>query len=125
MIVGRMPKNATRLTYELRRAGIFMVKAEAEGSDKPGAAMERLLLPAPIKPGKAWSERRGKLSVERKVKSAGAACKAASRSFGDCLVLAVVEREGKQVKRKYGETYAAGVGLVEDAQWELLDLKGL
>ena len=61
----------------------------------------------------------------RTVKSAGKACKTADRKFGDCLVLAVIEKSGKKVKRKYTETYAAGVGLVEDAHWELIDVKGL
>ena len=40
-------------------------------------------------------------------------------------MLAVVEHEGKKTKRKYSEVYAAGVGRVEDAQWELIDVKGL
>jgi hypothetical protein len=37
----------------------------------------------------------------------------------------VVQKQGKNVVRRYTETYAAGVGLVEDAQWELVDVKGL
>jgi hypothetical protein len=55
----------------------------------------------------------------------GKPCKAAGRSFADCLVLAVVQREGQSAVRRYTETYAAGVGLVQDAQWELVDVKGL
>lgn len=125
MIVNRMPKNASRLSYELRKTGIFMVSVGAEGGDKPAAKTERLLLPAPIKVGKKWTEKRGKLVLERTVKSAGKPCKAAGRAFGDCLVLAVTEKEKAKVKRKLTETYAAGVGLVEDGQWELMDLKGL
>ena len=122
MIAARKAKVPTSLSYELRPAGIYMVRAETEGQ-KP-AVMERLLLPQ-VKKGKTWTEKRGAVQLVRTVKSAGATCKAASRSFGDCLVLKVVEREGKKVRRTYGETYAAGVGLVEDAQWELIDVKGL
>jgi hypothetical protein len=122
MIAARKAKPPTSLSYELRGAGIYMVRAETEGQ-KP-AVMERLLLPQ-VKKGKTWTEKRGAVQLVRTVKSAGATCKAASRSFGDCLVLKVVEREGKKVRRTYGETYAAGVGLVEDAQWELIDVKGL
>ena len=122
MIAARKAKVPTSLSYELRLAGIYMVRAETDGQ-KP-AVMERLLLPQ-VKKGKTWTEKRGPVQLVRTVKSAGSTCKAASRSFGDCLVLKVVEREGKKVKRTYGETYAAGVGLVEDAQWELIDVKGL
>jgi hypothetical protein len=122
MIAARKAKTPASLTYELRPAGIFMVRAETEGQ-KP-AVMERLLLPA-VKKGKTWSEKRGAVQIVRTVKSAGASCKASSRSFGDCLVLKVVEKEGKKVRRTYSEIYAAGVGLVEDAQWELIDVKGL
>ena len=122
MIAARKAKAPTSLSYELRAGGIYMVRAETEGQ-KPGV-MDRLLLPQ-VKKGKSWTEKRGAVHLVRTVKSAGATCKAASRSFGDCLVLKVVEREGKKVRRTYGETYAAGVGLVEDAQWELIDVKGL
>ena len=102
MIVGRMSKNASRLSYELRKKGIFLVKVEGEGTDKPAAKMERLVLPAPIAPGKKWSERRGKTSLERTVRSAGKPCKAASRSFGDCLVIAVAEKEDALLGLKVG-----------------------
>jgi hypothetical protein len=122
MIAARKAKAPASLSYELRPAGIYMVRAETEG--QKAAVMERLLLPQ-VKKGKTWSEKRGAVLLVRTVKSAGATCKAASRSFGDCLVLKVVEREGKKVRRTYAETYAAGVGLVEDAQWELIDVKGL
>ena len=122
MISGRKAKAPASLTYELRPSGIFMIKAETEG--QKAALLDRLLLP-PVKKGKSWSEKRGKLTLVRTVKSAGAGCKAAGRSFGDCLVLKTVEKEGKKVRRTYAETYAAGVGLVEDAQWEQIDVKGL
>jgi hypothetical protein len=122
MIAARKAKTPASLSYELRPAGIYMVRAETEGQ-KP-AVMERLLLPA-VRKGRTWTEKRGAVQVVRTVKSAGNACKASSRSFGDCLVLKVVEKDGKKVKRTYREIYAAGVGLVEDAQWELIDVKGL
>ena len=122
MISGRKAKAPTALTYELRPTGIYMIKAETDGQ-KP-ALLDRLLLPL-VKKGKNWSEKRGKLVLVRTVKSAGVGCKAAGRSFGDCLVLKAVEKDGKKVKRTYAETYAAGVGLVEDAQWQLIDVKGL
>ena len=122
MISARKAKAPAALTYELRPTGIYMIKAETEGH-KP-VLLDRLLLPL-VKKGKSWSEKRGKLVLVRTVKSAGAGCKAAGRSFGDCLVLKAVEKEGKKVKRTYAEIYAAGVGLVEDAQWELIDVKGL
>jgi hypothetical protein len=122
MISGRKAKAPAALTYELRQKGIFLIRAETPGQ-KP-AELERLLLPT-VKKGKSWSEARGKLTLLRTVKSAGSSCKAASRSFGDCLVLTVVEKEGRKVRRSYAEVYAAGVGLVEDAQWELIDVKGL
>jgi hypothetical protein len=122
MIAGRKARPPTRLSYELRPSGIFMVEALTEGQ-KP-AAMERLLLP-PVRKGKSWSEKRGRSTLVRTVKSAGSSCKAAGRSFGDCLVLKVVEREGKKVRKSWDETYAGGVGLVEDAQWQLIDVEGL
>ena len=122
MISGRKARPPASLSYELRPAGIYMVGAETEGQ-KP-AVLDRLLLPL-VKKGKSWTEKRGPVALVRTVKSAGATCKASSRSFGDCLVLKVVERDGKKVKRTYSEIYAAGVGLVEDAQWELIDVKGL
>ena len=59
------------------------------------------------------------------VSLAGAPCKAAGFKFGDCLVVAVVQRTGGRVARRFTETYAAGVGLVEDSQVQLVDLKGL
>ena len=123
MIVGRMPKLATQLTYELRKSGIYMVRAQVAGKDPQ--TVDHLLLPGPIAIGRRWSESAGKNTLDRKVKSLGRSCTAAGRTFGDCLVLAVVQRRGKKVLKKYAETYAAGVGLVEDAQWQLIDVKGL
>ena len=124
MIVARKAKPSTELTYELRKEGIFMVKAKPEGA-AAAQEMERLMLPAPVRVGSGWSETQGPTQLSRSVKAAGAACKAAGRSFADCLVVSVVQRQGKKTLRKYTETYAAGVGLVEDAQWELVDIKGL
>ena len=123
MISGRKPKGGAQLTYELRESGIYMVESKVEGP-ADAVKMEHLLLPT-IHKGKSWSEKRGTVTLARTVKSAGTACKAADRKFGDCLVLSVVEREGKKTRRRYNEVYAAGVGLVEDAQWELIDVKGL
>lgn len=124
MIVGRKAKPSTELTYEMRKTGIYMVKAKPEGG-AAAQAMERLMLPSPLRVGGAWTEAMGPTLLARRVKSAGGACKAAGRSFADCLVLAVVQRQGGKTLRRYSETYAAGVGLVEDAQWELIDVKGL
>jgi hypothetical protein len=122
MIVGRKPKPATELTYELRKDGIWNTEVRLEGKPQP---VERLVLPAPLKVGSSWKEPRGGVELDRTVKAAGGSCKAAGRSFADCLVLSVVQKQGKNVVRRYTETYAAGVGLVEDAQWELVDVKGL
>ena len=124
MIVGRKAKPSTELTYELRKDGIWntAVKPEGAGSPQP---VERLVLPSPLKAGTSWKEPRGGVELDRTVKSAGGSCHAAGRSFADCLVLSVVQKQGKNVVRRYTETYAAGVGLVEDAQWELVDVKGL
>ena len=122
MIVGRKPKPATELTYELRKDGIWNTEVRLEGKPQP---VDRLVLPSPLKVGSSWKEPRGGVELDRTVKSAGGACKAAGRSFADCLVLNVVQKQGKNVVRRYTETYAAGVGLVEDAQWELVDVKGL
>jgi hypothetical protein len=124
MIVGRKAKPATELTYELRKDGIWNTQVLAQGMASP-QAVDRLVLPAPLKIGAAWKEPRGSVELDRRVKSAGGACKAAGRSFADCLVLEVAQKQGKSVVRHYTETYAAGVGLVEDAQWELVDVKGL
>jgi hypothetical protein len=124
MIVGRKSKPATELTYELRKDGIWNTQVRAEGAPAP-QPVERLVLPAPLKVGASWKEPRGGVELSRTVQSAGGACKAAGRSFADCLVLSVVQKQGRNVVRRYTETYAAGVGLVEDAQWELVDVKGL
>jgi hypothetical protein len=124
MIVGRKAKPATELTYELRKDGIWNTLVLAAGMSAP-QPVGRLVLPAPLKVGASWKEPRGGVELGRTVKSAGGACKAAGRSFADCLVLNVVQKQGKNVVRRYTETYAAGVGLVEDAQWELVDVKGL
>jgi hypothetical protein len=124
MIVGRKAKPATELTYELRKDGIWNTQVLAAGMSAP-QPVGRLVLPAPLKVGASWKEPRGGVELDRTVKSAGGACKAAGRSFADCLVLNVVQKQGKNVVRRYTETYAAGVGLVEDAQWELVDVKGL
>jgi hypothetical protein len=123
MIVGRKARPATQLTYELRKDGIWNVQAKMEGGQPQ--SMERLVLPAPLRIGASWKEPRGEVQLDRTVKSTGGSCKAAGRSFADCLVLAVTQKQGKKVVKKYTETYAAGVGLVEDAQWELVDVKGL
>jgi hypothetical protein len=122
MIVGRKRKLATALTYELRRSGIFQVRAEMGGKAQDA---ERLLLPGPVRVGARWTESRGATTLERHIKSAGEGCKAAGRTFGDCLVITVQQKRGKAVEARYTETYAAGVGLVESAQWELVDLSGL
>ena len=123
MIVGRKAKPATRLTYEVRKDGIFNTQVEAEGAG--AQPIDRLVLPSPLKIGASWKEPRGGVELDRTVKAAGGSCKAAGRTFADCLVLNVVQKQGKNVVRRYTETYAAGVGLVEDAQWELVDVKGL
>jgi len=123
MIVGRKARPATELTYELRPDGIWNVQVRQQGAQSQ--AVQRLVLPAPLKIGASWKEPRGSVELDRTVKSAGGSCKAAGRSFADCLVLAVTQKQGTLVVRKYTETYAAGVGLVEDAQWELVDVKGL
>ena len=83
------------------------------------------LLPGPLRVGNSWREPGRGSTFERKVKTAGGPCKAAGFAFGDCLVVAVVQKQGKRVAKKFTETYAAGVGLVEDASWQLVDLKGL
>ena len=124
MIVGRKAKPATELTYELRKDGIWNTQIRSQGMVSP-QALDRLVLPSPLRTGASWKEPRGGVELDRTVKSAGGACKAAGRGFADCLVLSVVQKQGKSVVRRYTETYAAGVGLVEDAQWELVDVKGL
>lgn len=124
MIVGRKARPATRLTYELRPDGIWNTQLLSEGTAAP-QPVKRLVLPAPLRVGTSWKEPRGGAELDRTVKSAGGGCRAAGRSFADCLVLAVVQKQGKSVVRRYTETYAAGLGLVEDAQWELVDVKGL
>ncbi len=123
MIVGRKARGATELTYELRRDGIWNVQVKPEGAQAQPA--NRLVLPSPLRVGASWKEPRGTAELDRTVKSAGGSCHAAGRRFADCLVLAVTQKQGKSVVRRYSETYAAGVGLVEDAQWELVDVKGL
>ena len=124
MIVGRKQKGQTELTYELRKDGIWNTQVQAQGMAAP-QAVDRLVLPSPLKVGVTWKEPRGGVELDRTVKTAGGACTAAGRSFADCLVLAVVQKQGKSVVRRYTETYVAGVGLVEDAQWELVDVKGM
>ena len=122
LIVERKAQTPSRLTYELRPTGIFQTGAQLEG----GAAqrMERLVLPAPLAVGTSWEEERGAARLSRTVKSAGSGCAAAGRRFADCLVLAVTRSSGGSLTR-FTETYAAGVGLVEDDRWELIDLQGL
>jgi hypothetical protein len=124
MIVERKARPATLLTYELRPSGIYNTQVLAAGMKAP-QAVEWLVLPAPIKVGAAWKTDRGGVDFERKVSRVGGACRAAERGFADCLVIDVVQKQGKSVVRRYTETYAAGVGLVEDAQWSLVDVKGL
>jgi len=123
MIVGRKSRGASELTYELRRDGIWTVQVKPEGGE--AQSLSRLVLPGPLKVGTSWKEPSGEAELDRTVRSAGCSCHAAGRSFADCLVLAVVQKQGASVVRRYTETYAAGVGLVEDAQWELVDVKGL
>ena len=124
MILGRKARGATELTYQLRKDGIWNTQVQAQGMAAP-QAVDRLVLPSPLKVGATWKEAREGGGLDRTVRSAGGACKAAGRSFADCLVLGVVQKQGKGVVRRYREIYAAGVGLVEDAQWELVDVKGL
>ena len=124
MIVSRKSTGATELTYQLRKDGIWNTQVQAQGMTAP-QVVDRLVLPTPLRVGTSWKEPRGGVELDRTVRSAGGACKAAGRSFADRLVLAVVQKQGKSVVRRYNETYAAGVGLVEDAQWELVDVKGL
>jgi hypothetical protein len=123
LIVQRKARPSAELTYALRPDGIWNTQVQPEG----GAAqpLQRLVLPAPLRPGTTWKEPRDAAELTRIVRAAGRPCKAAGRSFADCLVLSVVERTGRRVTRRYGETYAAGVGLVEDDQWLLVDVKGL
>jgi len=123
MIVGRKPRPSTELTYALRPDGIWNVQVKPEGGKSQ--EISRLVLPSPLRVGSAWKEPRGSIELDRTVKSAGGSCHAAGRSFADCLVVAVVQKQGAKVVRRYTETYAAGVGLVEDAQWDLVDVKGL
>ena len=124
MIVGRKARPSTELTYELRKDGIWNTAARPEGAASP-QPVGRLVLPAPLSVGASWKEPRGGVELDRTVKSAGGSCRAAGRSFADCLVVSVVQKQGTSVVRRYTETYAAGVGLVEDLQWELVDVKGL
>ena len=124
MIVGRKAKPATVLSYELRKDGIWNTLVLAAGMTAP-QPVGRMVLPAPLKVGASWKEPRGGVELDRTVHAAGGACRAAGRRFADCLVLNVVQKQGRSVVRRYTETYAAGVGLVEDAQWELVDVKGL
>jgi len=123
MIVARKPRPATELSYELRADGIWNVQVKAQGA--LAQPVQRLVLPSPLRAGASWKEPRGAGRLDRTVRRAGGPCKAAGRSFADCLVLDVTQRQGDSVVRRYTETYAAGVGLVEDAQWELVDIKGL
>ena len=124
MIVERKAKPSTQLTYELRPSGIFNTQVLAAGMSAP-QALERLVLPAPIKVGATWKEPHGGAELDRTVSRVGGPCHAADRGFAECLVIDVVQRQGKSVVRRYTETYVAGVGLVEDAQWSLVDVKGL
>jgi hypothetical protein len=123
MIVARKAKGATELTYDLRADGIWTVQVRPQGGEPQPA--KRLVLPAPLRVGSSWKEPQGAIELDRTVKSTGGSCHAAGRSFADCLVLAVTQKQGAKTLRRYTETYAAGVGLVEDAQWELVDVKGL
>jgi len=123
MIVGRKSRPSTELTYALRTDGIWNVQVRPEGGQSQ--EVSRLVLPSPLRKGSSWKEPRGPVELDRTVKSAGGGCHAAGRSFADCLVLYVTQKQGAKVMRRYTETYAAGVGLVEDAQWDLVDVKGL
>jgi len=123
MIVDRKPRPSTELTYALRTDGIWNVQVKPEGGQSQ--EISRLVLPAPLRIGSSWKEPRGSVELDRTVKSAGGLCHAAGRTFADCLILGVTQKQGARVVRRYTETYAAGVGLVEDAQWDLVDVKGL
>jgi len=123
MIVARKAKPAAELSYALRPDGIWNTAVKAEGS--ASQTLRRLVLPASLRVGSSWKEPRGSGEVKRVVRSAGCSCKAAGRSFADCLVLSVVQKTGNKVTRLYTETYAAGVGLIEDNQWQLVGVKGL
>jgi hypothetical protein len=124
MIVARKAKPATELTYALRKDGIWNVAVKPEGAAQP-TAVERMVLPGALRVGSSWKEARGPVELDRSVRRAGGSCRAAGREFADCLILDVVQRSSEKVVRRYSETYAAGVGLVEDAQWQLVDVKGL
>ena len=123
MIVGRKPRPSMELTYALRPDGIWTVQVRPEGGQSK--EVSRLVLPSPLRVGTSWKEPTGATELDRTVKSTGGACHAAGRSFADCLVVAVTQKQGAKIVRHYTETYAAGVGLVEDAQWDLVDVKGL
>jgi hypothetical protein len=123
MIVGRKARPSAELTYALRPDGIWEVQVKPEGGKSQ--EMSRLVLPSPLRVGSTWKEPSGKIELDRTVKSTGGSCHAAGRTFADCLVLGVVQKQGSKIVRRYTETYAAGVGMVEDAQWDLVDVKGL
>lgn len=118
VIVARKAKPLTRFTYELRDDGIHNVEASTEGN-AASVQLDRLVLPNGLRQGVTWTSN----GVARTVKSAGKPCTAAGRPFSDCLVLEAVREAEKSSRSK--EVYAAGLGLVEDAQWELVDVKGL
>ena len=120
IIVGKKPTPANRLTYQLRQGGIFLVKAETKGQTHP---LERMVLPGALRVGTKWTEA-GAVPRQCRVQTLGGKCKVERREFGDCLVIAVVHGKGRQ-SVKTTEKYAAGVGLVEDSQWRLVDVQGL
>jgi hypothetical protein len=122
MIVARKAKPSTELTYALRPDGVVNVSVKAEGA--AARSVERLVLPGSLRAGTSWKETRGTSELTRTIRSAGGPCKAAGRGFADCLVVSVTQKTGRKTTR-YNETYAAGVGLVEDDRWQLVDLKGL
>jgi hypothetical protein len=122
MIVARKAKPSTELTYALRPDGVVNVSVKIEGAQ--AQSVERLVLPGSLRAGTSWKETRGSSELTRTVRSAGGPCKAAGRAFADCLVLSVAQKTGRKTAR-YTETYAAGVGLIEDNQWQLIDVKGL
>jgi hypothetical protein len=122
MIVARKAKPSNELTYALRPDGVVNIAVKPEGSAAQN--LERLVLPGALRAGTSWKETRGQTGLTRTVRSAGGPCRAAGRGFADCLVVSVTRRTGRKWNR-YNETYAAGVGLVEDDQWQLIDVKGL
>jgi hypothetical protein len=105
-IADRQARAPAELTYAVRAGGVYAVSGDAE----------RLLFPNPPRAGATVRDG----NVRRTVRSAGKSCKAAGRTFADCLIVDVSQKGSRST-----EIYAAGVGLVEDSQWQLIDITGL